>query len=262
MATLSEQLLAQVVDPIYTSTFAIWSKLEKNLVSASNLQVILLRGQLQTVKKGSSSINQYLQTIRDLSNQLASIGSPISDTDFFYYTLDGLGPEFESFITTVSLQAEDLPFKDLSSLLRSHEIRLSSLNPDLSTATILFTARPPSPSISPQPRNSFQQHQGRGRGRGRGFGSSSHLPPHPGQPPSHPHGRPICQVCWKPGHEAIDCYNRLNMAYQGHNPSRQLAAMHITAKSPHEWLTDSGATHHVTNDASHLQHNSNYGGND
>lgn len=62
-------------------------------------------------------------------------------------------------------------------------------------------------------------------------------------------------------HEAIDSYNQLNMAYQGRNPSRQLAAMHITAES-HEWLTDSGATHHVINDASHLQYNSNYGGND
>lgn len=51
-------------------------------------------------------------------------------------------------------------------------------------------------------------------------------------------------VCRKPGHEAIDCYNRLNMAYQGRNPSRQLAAMQITAESPHVWLTDSGATHH------------------
>lgn len=35
MATLTEPLLAQVVDPVYTSSYAIWSKLERNLASAS-----------------------------------------------------------------------------------------------------------------------------------------------------------------------------------------------------------------------------------
>lgn len=81
MATLSEPLLAQVVDPVYTSSQAIWSKLKRNLVSASRLQVILLQGKFQTIKKGSSTIEEYLQPIRTLSNQLAAMASPVQDID-------------------------------------------------------------------------------------------------------------------------------------------------------------------------------------
>uniref|UniRef100_A0A2N9IQM4 Integrase catalytic domain-containing protein n=1 Tax=Fagus sylvatica TaxID=28930 RepID=A0A2N9IQM4_FAGSY len=48
--------------------------------------------------------------------------------------------------------------------------------------------------------------------------------------------RPICQICWKQGHYAIDCYHRMDFAYQGKNPTMKLAAMasasdHITANA-------------------------------
>lgn len=59
----------------------------------------------------------------------------MSDTNLFYFTLGGLGPEYESFITNVSLQVEDLPFEDLSSLLQSHEVYLLFVQMWVSTDT-------------------------------------------------------------------------------------------------------------------------------
>ncbi|KAJ4950356.1 hypothetical protein NE237_027188 [Protea cynaroides] len=43
-----------------------------------------------------------------------------------------------------------------------------------------------------------------------------------GAPQGH---HPICQICEKPGHIAIDCYNSMNHAYQGRQPPEKLAAM-------------------------------------
>lgn len=51
MATLTEPLLAQVEDPVYSSSYAIKSKLEQNLESASKLQIILLLGNLRRSRK-------------------------------------------------------------------------------------------------------------------------------------------------------------------------------------------------------------------
>jgi hypothetical protein len=40
--------------------------------------------------------------------------------------------------------------------------------------------------------------------------------------------RPQCQICGKLGHLAIDCYQRMNFAYQDKNPPSKLAAMAAT----------------------------------
>ena len=62
--------------------------------------------------------------------------------------------------------------------------------------------------------------------------------------------RPMCQICGKVGHLALDCYHRIDYAYQGKHPPTKLAAMAtasnaaITQEQP--WLADSAATDHVT----------------
>lgn len=53
-----------------------------------------------------------------------------------------------------------------------------------------------------------------------------------------------CQICGKFNHTVLDCYHRMNYAYQGGHPPPQLQAMvahhHVDIDS-HEWLVDSGA---------------------
>uniref|UniRef100_A0A2N9FFT0 Reverse transcriptase Ty1/copia-type domain-containing protein n=1 Tax=Fagus sylvatica TaxID=28930 RepID=A0A2N9FFT0_FAGSY len=110
----------------------------------------------------------------------------------------------------------------------------------------------------------------RGKG-GRSFGSYPSYPSSPqsqmpqstnSQPPSQfsPQGRserPTCQICWKIGHYAIDCYHRMDFAYQGKNPPTKLAAMASASNLQHTqgsetWLIDTGATDHITSNASSL----------
>ena len=86
------------------------------------------------------------------------------------------------------------------------------------------------------------------------------LPTFPQQTQSTAQGKsekPTCQICWKQGHYAIDCYHRMDFAYQGKNPTTKLAAMASASNIQHtqfveSWLTDSGAFDHITANANNL----------
>uniref|UniRef100_A0A2N9EKF8 Reverse transcriptase Ty1/copia-type domain-containing protein n=1 Tax=Fagus sylvatica TaxID=28930 RepID=A0A2N9EKF8_FAGSY len=73
--------------------------------------------------------------------------------------------------------------------------------------------------------------------------------------------RPTCQICHKLGHTAIDCYQRMNYAFQGRHPPAKLAAMATaTPPEPHQttWISDTGATDHFTPDIHNLPDNQAY----
>ena len=65
-----------------------------------------------------------------------------------------------------------------------------------------------------------------------------------------------CQICKIENHQALDCYNRMNYAFQGKHPPTELAAMvaeaNTTYLNQHQWYADSGANIHVTFDAANL----------
>ncbi|KAJ4953089.1 hypothetical protein NE237_029921 [Protea cynaroides] len=57
--------------------------------------------------------------------------------------------------------------------------------------------------------------------------------------------RPICQICQKLGHLAINCFH--NHAYQERHPPGKLATMVSTPlSSTNTWYSDTGGSHHLT----------------
>ena len=69
--------------------------------------------------------------------------------------------------------------------------------------------------------------------------------------------RPIYQICGKSGHQALDCYHRMDFAYQGKNPPTKLAVMAIASNAAitsnqDPWLADSGTSDHLTASLSNL----------
>uniref|UniRef100_A0A2N9FXA9 Integrase catalytic domain-containing protein n=1 Tax=Fagus sylvatica TaxID=28930 RepID=A0A2N9FXA9_FAGSY len=79
--------------------------------------------------------------------------------------------------------------------------------------------------------------------------------------------RPLCQICGKLGHQALDCYHRMDFAYQGRHPPARLAAMASTSNSSQiqageTWLTDTGATDHLTSNLDNLTGHTPYQGHD
>ena len=57
----------------------------------TNAQIIELRIQIQTIKKGSQTAQDYLRRIKFQSDQLAAAGEPVTDKDLVLYILGGLG---------------------------------------------------------------------------------------------------------------------------------------------------------------------------
>ncbi|RWR90949.1 Regulator of rDNA transcription protein 15 [Cinnamomum micranthum f. kanehirae] len=113
------------------------------------------------------------------------------------------------------------------------------------------------------------QGRGRGRGCGRGRGSGrNHNNNHGGSssnpsPPSQsPRPRPLCQICNRVGYLALDCFNRLDLSFQGRQPPEKLQAMAAAKHGDTQWFTDTGATNHVTSDLSNLSIHSDYVGTD
>ncbi len=62
---------------------------------------MLIHYQLATTKKGSSSITEYFQSIKSMSDNLAVAEQHLNDFESVSYLLAGLGLEYDPFVTSV-----------------------------------------------------------------------------------------------------------------------------------------------------------------
>jgi gag-polypeptide of LTR copia-type len=138
-SSLTELVQAQVCSCVTTAD--LWSTLSNIFLSSSRARLIELRRKLHTSTKGSMSCSDFLQQIRKLTDELAFIGSPISDEDLVLFVLNGLGHEFNSFVVAVIIAAtsrtDSLHFADIHRLLLSHEALLTAQTPPSSPFLIL-----------------------------------------------------------------------------------------------------------------------------
>ncbi|KAG9444821.1 hypothetical protein H6P81_016161 [Aristolochia fimbriata] len=96
--------------------------------------------------------------------------------------------------------------------------------------------------------------RGRGQNSGRGFERNQ-------QDQSDSSNRPLCQICNKRGHTAIQCHNRFNLSYQPSAPPEAHSAQ-LDNSSDSVWYIDYGASHHISSDASLLTDSGSYNGPD
>ena len=92
MASVEPTIASTVVTA--DSAKSAWDALHTTYANRSQTRVFSLRDQLTRVTKDSRSITEYLQTIRSLSDELATDGAPVSNPEHIVKILSGLGPEF------------------------------------------------------------------------------------------------------------------------------------------------------------------------
>lgn len=115
-------------------------------------------------------MKEYLSQIVAISSVLAIAGDPVNDEELGLMTLNGLGKEYETFVTVVTTQSEPVLFVDLQSMLINQENmqrRSINMNPCLKNG------------VQGDPNLNLQ---------------TIH-----------------CQICSKKGHEALNCFNQLNL---------------------------------------------------
>ena len=74
------------------SSAEVWKTLEQLFSAKSKARILQLRLSLQTLKKGSSSIEDYILKMKARANDLLVAGQAISDDELILYILGGLGP--------------------------------------------------------------------------------------------------------------------------------------------------------------------------
>jgi hypothetical protein len=199
-----------------------------------------------------------------------------------YIVLDGLPTEFYPFCSAMRTRNDSISFEELHVLMLGEE---KSLNKNTESSkdslhlamvgqvpkgttgnTLMIQFNSQSQSNRGGRGGRFNNYRG-GRG-GRNFNSNrggfNNLSPQPSTYNSQPSSRPTCQICYKNGHTALDCYHRMDFAFQGKHPPTKLAAMTFSsnASSSNCWVSDTGATDHFTPDLANLQQARDYNGND
>jgi hypothetical protein len=287
-ATLSEKVLSMVYG--LTTAQQVWAHLAKRFTPTSQTHISNLKRQLQTISQGSKSCTDYLLTTKSLADQLAAIGKGVEDEDLISYVIGGLNPSYHTFVTTFCYGNRDtsITFEDFQTELLNYEQLFEAHHKPQNTdgGQFAFHLHKPksqhfpkkyrapqygrhSPrqqysSAPPQPHQSGQQPVPPPQSK---FPTSSHYgkPPNSAAPFSSS-TRPPCQICGKLSHQALDCYHRMDFAFQGRHPPAQLAAMAAyTPENPeveHPWYLDSGANHHVTSELEKLTLQEPYQGTD
>ncbi|VVA27937.1 PREDICTED: UBN2_3 domain-containing [Prunus dulcis] len=120
-ATLSEPILASVVGCKTSATM--WSLISKYFTQNSTANSSHLRRCLNEISRGTRFVSDYLQEAKSISDQLAFIGEPVSNTDLVNVVLQGLGDEYKMLVTALE-SLDTLPdFSALRSCLLTQESR-------------------------------------------------------------------------------------------------------------------------------------------
>lgn len=194
------------------TTHEIWVTLGTHFNKPSSSRLFELQRKIQTTSKLNKTMGDYLREIKNISDQLTSIGNPLDERMKFFAALHGLGQEYEPIKTSIEGSMDlhpALTFDDISSRLKSFDDRLQSymVSSDPSPHLAFHTDRTSQyPSYGNRGRSSGRRF-GRGRGRfffsTRGRGFHQQLSSYPSSSVSSEQGhRPVCQICGRQGHVA------------------------------------------------------------
>ncbi|XP_019087274.1 PREDICTED: uncharacterized protein LOC104721004 [Camelina sativa] len=255
--TLSEEVLGYV--HTLSTSRDVWMSLAENFNKSSISREFALRRNLWVLEKKDMTFAAYSREFISICDALSSIGKPIDDSMKIFQFLNGLGRDYDPITTVIQSSLGKLSppsFTDVVSEVDSFDAKLRSYeNADSVSPHVAFQT-----SYGSNNRGNFRgrnRGQNRGRGgyssRGRGFTQYQTTPTNNGE-------RPTCQICGRIGHTAANCYNRFNNNYQGGDMAQAFNSLYVT--DGNEWVTDSGATAHITSTPTNLQSASSYEGND
>nr|CAD1831837.1 unnamed protein product [Ananas comosus var. bracteatus] len=269
IASTSENIMSFIASA-KTSREA-WQKLAHLYANKSRSRVMSLKDRLSSLSRGTKSVSEYLQLIKTTADELAIVDSPLDDIDLVIYTLNGLGPEFKEISAAMKARENPITFEELYDKLIDYEnfLKKEEMSHDATVLTANFTRRSNGQGTNSLGRNYNRQNPRSNNGQ---RNNNQHGPSRPPNfyrkaesPPSHTTRRRgtdqlstnvTCQYCDRPGHTAKKCYKL-------HPPSEPMVNFTSSNRlAAQDWLMDSAATHHVTNNMQNLSLHSEYHGPD
>lgn len=101
-----------------------WLALTRVFSNQSESRVMSLQQRLSSIAKGNSFVPTYLHSICNIDNELALIGHPIDNLEMVIRALNGLGPTFIEFTTSIRTRDSPISFSELYGRLVDFEMFL------------------------------------------------------------------------------------------------------------------------------------------
>ncbi|KAG6735438.1 hypothetical protein POTOM_061954 [Populus tomentosa] len=108
----------------HNSSHYAWKALEKTFSSSSRARIMQLRLELQSTKKGSMTMIDYIMKVKAAVDSLAAIGEPISEQDQVMNLLGGLGADYNAVVTAINIRDDKISIEAVHSMLLAFEHRL------------------------------------------------------------------------------------------------------------------------------------------
>ncbi|KAK0582434.1 hypothetical protein LWI29_025645 [Acer saccharum] len=122
LSSISQELLPELVG--CSTASEAWRTLEQLFTSQSRANVMQLKLQLQTLKKGGLSMTEYIMKKKSIIDALSFTGCVLTPDDKINAILGGLGPEYDSFVIPVTSMPNCYSLPEITALLLTHEVRI------------------------------------------------------------------------------------------------------------------------------------------
>jgi hypothetical protein len=109
-----------------TTTSGIWKVIVNRYTSISRSSIVNLKRELNSIKKNSDSVTQYLHKIKEARDKLVSVGVIIDNEEILHIVLQGLPSEFHSYTSAMLTKNEPVCFEELHTLMKTEEDLLKS----------------------------------------------------------------------------------------------------------------------------------------
>jgi len=80
-----------------------------------------LRLELQSTKKGSLPMIDYIMKVKGVVDSLAAIGEPVSEQDQVMNLLGGLGSDYNAVVTAINIRDDKISVEAIHSMLLAFE---------------------------------------------------------------------------------------------------------------------------------------------
>lgn len=262
LASLGKDILAHVATA--QTAHEVWRSIEAMFASQTRARVVNLRIALATTKKGNLSITDYYTKMKGFGDEMAAAGRPLDEGELVEYIITGLNSEFESLVSALVTRVEPIGMEELYSQMLNFETRMDLTYGGSDHSSANWAGRGGRGGAKGTGRGGWGRGFVSGRGRGGNQGSTN-----PRQGGGYPNKRqynnkkptPTCQVCFKKGHTAAECWHRFEEDYTPEEKHVAAAAM-STYGVDTNWYTDTGATDHVTGELEKLHVKDKYKGGD
>lgn len=120
------------------TAFDLWRNLRNKFAASSRQNILQLKINLQSLRKGNDSIETYLDKVKVARDALETVGVFLDDEDVIVTVLRGLPSEYNAIKGVIRAQAVTSTLSDLKTLLKATEIDLET--DSQSSVTLPLTA--------------------------------------------------------------------------------------------------------------------------